>query len=226
MLKTNPYAYPVVERVTNEDGTRYYTCPVTGEYVPSVTTILAATGDNTGLLEWRQFVGNKKADAIVEEACALGTLMHTNLENHVDGVERPRGNHKLRVLARNMADVIIANGLGDVTEVWGQEVAMFMPGMFAGTTDLVGCYKGRPAIMDYKTARKMKSADMIENYFCQIGAYCLCHDEVYGTAIDTGAIFMVDRALNYKVFEMGPADIETYKSRFLERFEAYLTAAQ
>lgn len=226
MLKTTPHEYPTVDRVTNEDGTRYYICPVTGEYVPSVTTILSATSDNTGLLEWRAFVGDKKADAIVEEACALGTLMHTNLENHVDGVERPRGNHALRVLARNMADVIISNGLVDVTEVWGQEVPMYMPGLYAGTTDLVGCYKGRPAIMDYKTARKMKSADAIENYRCQIGAYALAHDEVYGTSIDTGAIFMVDRALNYQVFEMGPVEIEKYKGIFLERFEAYLTAAQ
>jgi genome maintenance exonuclease 1 len=221
MILMKPYDYPKIERVTNDDGTRFYTCPQTEAQLPSVTTILSATSDDTGLLEWREWIGNDKADAIVKEACDLGTLMHTHLENHVDGVERPGGTNMIRKLSRKMADVVIEHGLCNVTHVWGQEVGMYFPGLYAGTTDLVGCYKGRPAIMDYKTARKMKTRDKIENYFCQMAAYSLAHNEVYGTEIDVGVIFMVDRAGKFQEFVIEGEEFKHYENRFIERLDTF-----
>jgi hypothetical protein len=36
------------------------------------------------------------------------------------------------------------------TEVWGSEINLYYPELYAGTTDLVGVYNGAPAIMDFK----------------------------------------------------------------------------
>jgi hypothetical protein len=38
----------------------------------------------------------------------------------------------------------------DIDEIWGSEVHLYMPGKYAGTSDMTGLYKGRPAIIDFK----------------------------------------------------------------------------
>ncbi len=217
------HAYQALDRVTNPDGTRYYVAE--GQRLPSVTTILSATGDKTALNEWKARVGEKEAERQRLEATNLGTLMHENLEAHIQGRERPRGNNLVRVQARNMADVIIKQGLGDVGEVWGVEVALYYPGLYAGTTDLVGLYRGRPAIMDFKTAKKMKSREQIPDYMGQLCAYALAHDEVYGTEIDLGVVFMVSRDLSYRAFILEGEEFKQSKMDFLNRLETYMEAA-
>ena len=49
-----------------------------------------------------------------------------------------------------MADVVIRSGLGDLEEVWGTEVTLYYPGLYAGATDVVGIYNGRESIIDFK----------------------------------------------------------------------------
>lgn len=217
------YCYPQLAKFTNEDGARHYICPDSGHKLPSVTTILSATSDNKVLREWRLRVGDKKADEIKQEATALGSLLHKHLENYIVGEPRPGGNNYIRLMAERMADQIIARGLPDVEEVWGSEVVVYSPELYAGTTDLIGLYRGRPAIIDFKTANKMRTRKMIDDYFHQLGAYSLAHDERYGTAIDTGVILMVSRACDYEAFIVEGTEFTDYKARFLDRLERFLT---
>lgn len=224
MLLNKRFEYPVLSRVTNEDGTRFYTDPTSGHPLPSVTTVLAGTSDKSAIKVWEEFVGKKKADEVRKQATDLGTLMHTHVENFVMGIPRPRGNNLIRQQAERMADQIIEKGMANVNEVWGQEVGMYFPGLYAGTTDLVGVHQGAEAIMDHKSAKKMRSRDMIEDYFCQLAAYGLAHNEVYGTSIRKGVIFMVDRELNFKEFVLEGAEWQKYTDTFLSRYEAYLAS--
>ncbi|RYD49553.1 MAG: hypothetical protein EOP83_25015, partial [Verrucomicrobiaceae bacterium] len=173
-MRINPlYNYPVLQRVTNADGTRFYSDPTDGYPLPSVTTILSGTSDKTAINEWVQAVGQKVADRTRIEATNLGTLMHTNIENHIMGIPRPGGMHPIRQQASKMADQIIQHGLCHVDEVWGQEVGMYYPGLYAGTTDLVGVHRGEPAIMDHKSAKKLRTREMIDDYMDQMCAYAL-----------------------------------------------------
>lgn len=221
MIINRKFEYKKVERITQDSGVRHYHCPETNSLLPSVTTILDATMDKKGLLEWKEFVGEKKANEIKKEATDLGSLVHEHIEKHVLGEERPKGNNIIRVQSRKMADEIISNGLQNVNEVWGQEVALYYPGLYAGTTDLVGLYKNEEAIMDHKTAKKIRSVDMIKAYFYQIAAYRLAHNHLFGTNIKTGVIFMVDRAFNYKEFHINESDMEKYQDEFLNKVEEY-----
>lgn len=214
------FEYPKLERVTYDDGTRHYLCEK-GIPHSSVTTILGATEDKTGLLEWRAWVGDKKADQIRDEATGLGSLMHTHLENWMEGLERPGGNNVVRKMAHNMADTIIERGLVNVSEVWAMEEMLYFPGLYAGTADLIGIHNGQPAIMDYKTTNKMKSKDKINNYACQLAAYALAHNELFGTEIKRGVIFMVARDLSFQEYVFEGEEFEAAIQEWMNRLDMF-----
>jgi len=219
MITFNPkYNYEKLTRI--EGPSRLYATP-DGSKVPSVTTILSATADKTAVLEWRKRVGEAEAQRISNESAGLGTLVHKHIENFIEGIERPGGSNDVRKLASEMADQVIEKGLPDVTEVWGMEASLYYPGLYAGTTDLVGLYKGTPAIMDHKTAKVMKKPEWMEDYFIQTTAYALAHNEVHGTDIKMGALFMVDRTKQYKTFVIEGAEFKRYSDLWLQRVEQY-----
>lgn len=215
------FEYAKLERVTLDDGSRFYVDPQ-GNNLSSVTTILSATEDKTGLMEWRKWVGDKKADQIRDEATGLGSLMHTHLENHIQGIPRPGGSNLVRKMAENMADTVINRGLVNVDEVWGMEEILYFPGLYAGTADLIGVHKGEPAIMDYKTTNKMKARDAIANYYCQGAAYCLAHNELYGTNIRRIVIFMVSRDLQFEEYVVDGDEFDHYADMWSKRVQDFL----
>lgn len=224
MKLTEQYKYKTLDKVTYPSGARHYLCPVSGTKLPSVTTILSATSpEKKELLEWKKRVGEAQAEQIKKEALALGTLMHTHLENFIMGQPRPGGNNVARLMAERMADQIIERGLVNVDEVWGSEITLYYPELFAGTTDLVGIYRGKPAIIDFKTAKKMRSREMIDDYFHQLGAYSLAHNELHETEIKTGVIFMVTRDYEFETFIVEGDEFEEYKSKFLDRLEQFIS---
>ena len=165
---------------TAKNGKRHYATP-DGRTVPSVTTVLSATKDMTHLHAWRKRIGAEKAQQITTESANIGTVMHRSLEKHVKGEDRTPGSNFIQQKAHGMANVIIDNGLKDISEVWGSEVSLHYPELYAGTTDLVAVYNGEPAICDFKQARKLKKKEWIEDYFLQLVAYSEAHNKLYDT---------------------------------------------
>ena len=186
---------------TAKNGKRHYETP-DGRTVPSVTTVLSATKDMTHLHAWRKRVGEQKAAQITQESANIGTVMHGSLEKHVKGIERKPGSNLIHQKAHAMANVIIDNGLKDVSEVWGAEVSLHYPGLYAGTTDLVGVYKNEPAIMDFKQARKLKKKEWVEDYFLQLVAYSEAHNKMYDTNINSGRVFICTQNNEFQTFEI------------------------
>ena len=199
---------------------RVYLTP-DGERLPSVTTILSATKDRTHLNEWRDRIGHAKAQQITTEAAGVGTAMHGNLERFVCGMQRQPGNNPVHIQANKMADVIIENGLSKVNEIWAMEQSLYFPGLFSGTTDLVGVHEGEPAVMDHKQTNKPKKAEWVEDYYLQLMAYILAHNEVYGTDIKKGVIYMCSRAFEYQQFTLEPKDFNKWQDAWLTKVEEY-----
>lgn len=225
-MNINPlYSYQTLDRVTDPSGSRYYVDPE-GNKLSSVTTILSSTADTSGLDAWRKYVGETKANQIRDEATGLGTLMHEHLENHMLGVERPKGSNLVRQMARKMADQVIDNGLVNVDEIWGIEAPLYYPGLYAGTADLIGVYKGKPALMDFKTASKMKTQEMIGDYFCQLSAYSAAHNELYGSEIETGVIFMVARDCTFKEFVVTGDEFKGHMNKWWDRVTTFYEALE
>ena len=149
--------------------------------------------------------------------------MHSNLERFIAGLQRQPGNNPVHVQANKMADIIIENGLNDVNEVWAMEQSLYFPGLYSGTTDLVGVYKGNPAVMDYKQTNKPKKEEWIADYKIQLVAYILAHNEVYGTDIKEGHVFMCSRDLQYQQFDLWPDEFHIWQEEWLKKVEEYYT---
>ena len=211
------YPYGELSRVT-KNKKRHYETP-DGRQVPSVTTVLSATKDMKHLMEWRKRVGEQEAQRISTESANIGTVMHRSLEKHVKGEDRTPGSNLIQQKAHTMANVIIDNGLQDVSEVWGSEVSLYYPELYAGTTDLVGIYKNAPAIMDFKQARKLKKKEWVEDYFLQLVAYAEAHNKTYDTQIETGRIFICTQNNEFQTFEID--NYEHWTSEWYKKLEQY-----
>ena len=198
------YPYGELAKVT-KNHKRHYETP-DGRQVPSVTTVLSATKDMTQLNAWRKRIGEQKARQITQESANIGTVMHSSLEKHVKGKERKPGSNLIHQKAHAMANVIIDNGLNHVSEVWGSEVSLLYPELYAGTTDLVGVYKNEPAIMDFKQARKLKKKEWTEDYFLQLVAYAEAHNKMYDTHISSGRVFICTQDNKFQTFEIDNYD--------------------
>jgi genome maintenance exonuclease 1 len=219
-LITKVYDYKEIKR-KSVDGKRKYLTP-DGGAVASVTTILDNTKDKTHLIEWRKRVGEKKAQEITTEASGVGTRMHKYLEDYVDfGIWGEPGSNPYAKQAHSMATQIKDKALSDVDEIWGSEVALYVPQMYAGTTDLVGKYKGNPCIMDFKQTNKPKKLEWVEDYFLQLTAYAIAHNEVYGTNIREGHIFMCSRACEYQQFDLWPHEFDEWEQEWWRRVYQY-----
>ena len=214
------YPYGDISKIT-KNKKRHYETP-DGRTVPSVTTVLSATKDMTHLHAWRKRVGVEKAQQITTESANIGTVMHNSLEKHVKGIERKPGSNLIHQKAHAMANVIIDNGLKDVSEVWGSEVSLYYPELYAGTTDLVGVHKNKPTIMDFKQARKLKKKEWIEDYYLQLVAYSEAHNKQYGTQINSGKIFICTQNNEYQTFEID--DYDHWVSEWYTKLEQYYKA--
>ena len=214
------YDYRPLRRV-EVNGKRRYDWG-SGIPVPSVTTILSDTKDQTHLIEWRKRVGEEKAKEITVEAAGVGTRMHKYLEDYIDTGNWPTpGGNPYAQKAHAMATRIKIHALDDVNEIWGSEVSLYMPEMYAGTTDLVGLYKGNPCIMDFKQSNKVKKKEWIEDYYLQMTAYALAHNEIHGTNIREGHIFMCTRDEQYLQFDLWPDEFDEWSHKWWDRVHDY-----
>lgn len=214
------FNYPDLIR-ENLNGRRYYTTE-DGLKLPSVTTILSETADKTAIINWRKRIGEKKANEITAEAAGRGTSLHTFVEHFLLGLPEPEGNNYIHVKGRRMANILISQGLNKLNEAWGMEIKLFYPELYAGSTDLVGLYNGIPSIIDFKTARRKKKPEWIEDYFIQTCAYAMAHDHIYETKITQGVILLVTDELEFQEFCIMDDEFDIYKTKWAMRLEQYL----
>ena len=219
------YTYPESTRSTKE-GFRTY--DVNEEKLPSVTTILGATKDQDAIdsiNRWKAKVGEEAATRIRDTAASRGTNMHLHLERHITGEGHldltPEGK-----IAKAMADTIIAKGFNDLQEIWGSEVTLFYPGLYAGATDLVGTYDYEDSIIDFKQSNKPKRREWVEDYFMQLAAYAMAHNQVYKTEITQGVILMCTPDNYFQKFQVKGKEFIKYQHKFLEKVEQYYNLAK
>ena len=219
-LIKNKFDYKNIER-KSVNGKRKYLTP-DGNAVASVTSILDHTKDKTHLIAWKKRVGETKAQEIVTEASGVGTRMHKYLEDYVEFGKWPEpGSNPYAKQAHMMATKVKENALEDVNEIWGSEVALYVPKLYAGTTDLVGQYKGNDCIMDFKQTNKPKKVEWVQDYFLQLTAYAIAHNEIYETNIKEGHIFMCSRAGEYQQFDLWPHEFNEWEQEWWNRVYAY-----
>ena len=220
----SPYDYKELKR-TEVDGKRLYINPY-GDPVPSVTTILSATQPaekRQALANWRKRVGTTEAQRITTTAANRGTVMHNILEHWALGEYKTYnpGNNIVHQQAKAMAQVVVDNIENDVEEIWGTEVNLVAKELYAGTTDLVGMYKGKPTIMDFKQTNKPKKREWIDDYFLQGAAYANAHNEMFDTTIENIAIFMCSGDCQWQLFEANAEEFKTWELKWAQRLQQF-----
>ena len=215
------FEYPASIRSLINDQRHY---DIGEEKLPSVTTILQATQSpekKAILAKWKQKVGEKKADEIRDTAAARGTVMHRIIEGFITG----EGHADLSPMGQAsgiMAQTIFKEGLkGRMDEVWGSEITLYYPGLYAGATDLVGIYEGEEAIIDFKQSNKPKRREWIEDYFTQMAAYAMAHNHVYNTQIQSGVILMCTPGNYFQKFVVKDKEFQQYMWKWVSRVDQF-----
>jgi hypothetical protein len=214
------FIYPKSQRSLIQ-GSRHY--DINDKLLPSVTTIISATQSEEkrqSLANWKARLGDQAADRVRDIAALRGTAMHTYLEAYVRGT----GHKDLTSVGREaepMAKKIINEGLSGLEEIWGSEVVLYYPDLYAGATDVVGIYNSRESIIDFKQTNKPKKREWIDDYFIQLGAYAMAHNYVYGTKIQQGVILMCSKDKFFQRFEVSDKEFVNYQHAFLKKVDEY-----
>jgi len=215
--KLDKYSYAQGTRYL-DNGSRNY--DVAGYRLPSVTTVLSKTKDDSFLKDWIKKKGKAEAERIKIASATRGTSMHKYLENHVLG----KGYEDLTDLGqetKRMAEKIIEVGLTPVSGFYGSEVTLYYPGLYAGQTDLVGVHNDKETIIDFKQTNRPKREEWIGDYKLQAGAYAMAHDQVHGSNIEQAVIMVCTPDLYYQEFKIDGANLRKAKHDFLRRLDEY-----
>jgi CRISPR/Cas system-associated exonuclease Cas4 (RecB family) len=166
--------------VEEKDGKRFYVSP-NGIRLPSVTTILGHF-KTAQLVEWRNRIGNAEADYIVRRAGVRGTKFHTMMERYLSNEQN--------IFEGVMPDMKqafndIRPTLDNIDNIHYLESPLYSEILgIAGRTDVIAEYDQVPSIIDFKTSRRKKREEWIDNYFEQGTAYSLMYEEMTGFQIN------------------------------------------
>ena len=213
----NKFNYPKLERIDTEIGRHYRDS--NNNLVPSVTTVLSTTSDNKGGIEkWRKRVGEIEADRIMKQSTEIGTAVHEAIEKFLGKNDWDHFQDTSdQIMARKMTSKFVDFGLNKISQVWGLEVGLILDDLYAGTADCVGIYGNVPSLIDFKTARRIKKREWIEDYFLQGCAYANAHNVMFDTDIKQIVILMVDRDLIFKEFIVGKDEFKELTDKWKKR---------
>ena len=220
--------FPELE-VHNIKGLRFYETP-TGEKYPSITTVLGKQpGKQKGLQEWRERVGVAQAQIISGKAARRGSVFHNIVENYLldnDISEFKQQNFMAWCMFGEMKSHLDEK----INEIVLQEQSMFSSKFkVAGRCDLIGVYKNKLSVVDFKTTTRTKKEEWIEDYFIQCAAYASMFEEHTGEPVEDVVIMMVAEDGEVQLFEKKTADylpkLEKIMDDFYETVVSDLQAA-
>ena len=167
---------PKLRQINGEK--RYYETPDGNRY-PSVTTVLGAMSDKSGLHAWRKRVGEEEANRVSSRAANRGTAVHKLCEQLI--LNRYIDLKSEMPSTISMYNQLEMKLLFDVDNVRGSEIQLFSHKLkVAGSCDLIADYKGKASIIDFKTSAKEKHKEWIESYFLQATIYSYMFWEMTG----------------------------------------------
>ncbi len=197
------------------NGQRYYLLPDGITKLKSVTTILSEKLDKTALLEWRKRVGEEEANRISAQSTRRGNSIHKIAERYVLNEENIYQN-EMPVNVESFQP--IKSALDDhVDNILGVELPLCSKALgCAGRTDLVAEYDGKVSIIDFKTSKKLKKEEWIENYFLQSTVYSMMFERIYSISVPQIVIVItVDDELEAQKFVM---ERSQYVNKVIELF--------
>tara|TARA_Y100000589_G_scaffold326771_1_gene367192 strand:- start:1636 stop:2292 length:657 start_codon:yes stop_codon:yes gene_type:complete len=198
------------------DGVRYYHVPGTDKLVrlPSITSVISHR-NREKFKEWRKRVGEEEANNITRKATHRGTDAHTLIEEYLNNVD-PEEMTKVLPLSEYLFKQAKPT-LDKIDNILCQEQAMFSYQLgIAGSVDCIAEFDGELAIIDFKTSKKPKPREWIEDYFVQCAAYACMLYEMKGTTVKKLVIIMTCENGDVEVYE------EYDKSKYIRLLTEYI----
>lgn len=207
---------PTLTRKTTEEGRRYFTPD--GSAYPSITTVLSILSKQA-IIEWRKRVGEEEANRISRQASGRGTAVHKICEDYIDNKEDWKGKHQ-------PSNLFMFNTLKPVLDkkinnIWFQEVYLYSDKLkTAGQVDCIAEFEGELSVIDFKTSRRVKSEDNIQNYFMQISFYAAAFYEMTGIPIKQGVILIAVDDSEPQVFKFNTYDYLEHLVQVRKKYRA------
>jgi len=200
-----------------KDGKRYYVTP-DGTHYPSITSILASQ-ENLGLKAWRERVGEEEANRISQESSRIGTAVHQMTEFYLSNyIIKLKNEEKKIVDTFNRLRFL----LGNINNIVCLEIPLYSDVLrIAGTPDCIAEYNGELSVIDFKTSRKPKKEEWIDDYFMQTFAYKLMFEEMTGIAIKQVVILVacIDQ-FEVQVFKKPASDSDKWLTKLVNIMKA------
>lgn len=179
-----PKVVPDLQSQTFPDGKRYYVTPE-GMKLPSVTTVVGAQ-KKEAIMAWRRRVGEETANKISRQATQRGTNVHTLCERYLNN--DPLGQIMPDALEMFVSLKPLLNRIDNIhyqeQALWSQQLGM------AGRVDCIAEYEGVLSVIDFKTSKKAKTVEEVEDYWWQTTAYALMYEELVGQPIHDLVVLM------------------------------------
>lgn len=179
----------------NEAGKRHYETPNGNKY-PSVTTVLNVLS-KAAIQEWRNHIGEEKANKIMRSSSSRGTNAHKviekyiwNQENYLNG-SMPDAIELFKeiqpILDEKVDNVRMIEG-----RLWSDELKV------AGTVDLIAEWDGVLSSIDWKTSLKNVDEDhpKLLKYKLQGTAYAKLFEERTGINVPQVVIAIMVAGMN------------------------------
>jgi len=200
--------------------------------LPSVTTILGATSEGKARLQ--SWLARPGAEQMRDDAARRGTWTHEQIEHWIRGEPEPRG----------FSAALKAGMYGDYwhnvrpwleahfTSAIGIEAPVWHPAGFSGTFDCLGhaAYGGSDhgaiTLLDWKTAARERTGDLLTDYRCQLGAYRAAIVHTYGIRAER-ALLVIARPHSGgpDVHELCASELDRYEAEFFQRLKRYYAPA-
>jgi CRISPR/Cas system-associated exonuclease Cas4 (RecB family) len=194
------------------DGKRFYVTPDGNSY-PSITTVLSQQ-ENLGIKAWKAKVGEAEAKRISKESMRIGTAVHQMAEFYLSNyIIKLKNEEKKIVDTFNRLRFL----LGNINNIVGVEIPLFSDVLrVAGTTDCIAEYNGELSVIDFKTSRKPKKEEWIDDYYMQTFAYKLMFEEMTGIEIKQIVILVACvEQFEVQVFKKPAKDSDKYLTKLV-----------
>lgn len=238
-----------IKRVEINDKRHYQVNDLAGTLIgtfPSVTSVLGATKDQSGLDKWRKRVGHDTAEKIGRDATERGTVMHRLCEIYCTlppDMSKEDKLHETLELSRNDEEInqfdaraiIIGSQLfynfyntdffSRIKYSIAQEKFLWtrIGGGYAGTFDNLSVMDDNVVkVVDFKTSKKPKDEKYIEDYKHQGAAYSIAIWDRYGIKPQGVEIWISNEQDRFpQCYTMNENDIKRYFQLFTERLKQF-----
>ena len=149
-----------------EDG-RFYRLP-SGNWAPSVTTVLGKMSDQRYLDEWRDRIGHEEAERYTYLRARIGNNIHDMFEKMLLSPDHKPDTPYLKDIYRKCSkDILSFSPVLVEQQFWSETLCI------AGRCDLITAIDNDLMVVDFKSYKKYKTQSQIKNYVIQATLYGL-----------------------------------------------------